>query len=140
MTENQFTAIFKPEDVSLLEKGLVLFEDLYIVLYAAKQAREKLKYPIKSVKNLDPLFDAREKFNFKGWNISKKQFLQFVPDEFFPIETEEDFLKRMLMVVQMGRRSHQFDFMQKPISIKKNEHKEVYLIPTPEPIPFYVNK
>lgn len=139
-TKDDYKPLFDAGDLLLIEEGLTLFEDLHMVLYAAKLGRKTMKYPVKSPEDLAGIFGSKKVFQFRDWKISYKTFLKFAPQEFFPMETEKDFLMRMLMIFQIARRTHQFDTMQqgsvKPFSEKEN----VYLIPTPEPIPYYPNK
>ncbi len=103
---------FDANDVELLEKVLVLCPDLDIVAYAAKLAREKIKYPIQDHDGLLPLFGSKPRsrvFKFKEHRVTFEQARQFLPEAFFPIESEDDFLRKVLMAFAIGRNSHFLD-------------------------------
>ena len=100
---------FDANDLELLEKVLVLCPDLDIVAYAAKVAREKIKYPIHDHDGLLPLFGSKSRsrvFKFKEHRVTFEQAKHFLPEAFFPIESEEDFLRKVLMAFAIGRNSH----------------------------------
>lgn len=123
MPRNQ--QIFEAKDVELLQKVLLLNPDLETVAYIAKLARDKITYPIKSPENLLPLFRGRSSvFVFKENKLTFKQAEKFIPKEFFPIETEDDLLRRLLIVFAIGRNSHTQDQMQTVSFVALNTEKE----------------
>lgn len=96
--------VFTPDDLELLEKGLSLQPDLYFTIYAARLARTTIKFPIADHAALKPLFEGGS-LKLKDRFVTFDQVIQFVPKEFFPIETEDQFLSRILIAFGIHQRS-----------------------------------
>lgn len=98
--------LFDANDVELIETVLDLVPDLDLVAYVAKIARKKLKYPIKDHEAFRPLFRSHAAAPFKNRAFAFDDLLEFIPQEFFPIETERDLMCRLLIALQRGHMAH----------------------------------
>jgi hypothetical protein len=99
--------LFEDGDLELLLSALQLIPDLEAVAYATKLARKKLKFPLKSRSALRPLFDSAGSVRFRESTIKFAQVERFLPDDFFPIESERAFMTRALIAFQIARTTHQ---------------------------------
>ncbi len=99
---------FDEKDFEILMKVIKLHPELELIAYATKQARAKLTYPIKSYRDLAALSNTKAKtLSFRGETINMKQVRMFIPKDFFPIESEDQFIIRMLIAFMIGHTSHQ---------------------------------
>ena len=136
MQEADQPRFFDSEDVGLLEAVLDLVPDLDIVAYAAKLARERVTYPIDDHSGLLPLFSGQDGVIFKDRQITFEQAVRFIPREFFPIESERDFLCRLLIVFQRGRIFHQQEDFCEQMASTLTPTDELNLLPSPTLAPF----
>lgn len=98
---------FLADDVALLEDGLRRYApDLYLALYATKQACQKLTFPIRRRDDLAPLLDEKRAFVFDRRTIGFAEIEGFLPEVFFPIESAEDFVAKVYVALCAGRESH----------------------------------
>jgi hypothetical protein len=104
--ESRESVYFDAGDVDLLAAAVALIPDLDITTYAAKLARQAIDYPIKDYEGLRPLFEDGKRASYKNREITFEQAEQFIPKEFFPIETESDLLRKLFMSFQRGSFAH----------------------------------
>lgn len=125
---------FDTKDIGLLVDALTLIPNLPIVAFAAKRAKQRLKYPIESRAQLVELLDDRTVGEFDGRRISVQDIERFVPDEFFPMEDQHALLCRLLIAFQRGDLFHQQEMIasaaENPIPISR----ETTIIPMPSTI------
>jgi hypothetical protein len=123
------TKMFTTKDVSLLTEALTLIPNLPIVTLAAKRARERLSYPIKSKDELAKLLDDGSVAEFDGRKISAKDIETFVPDEYFPIPDQHALLCRLLIAFQRGDLFHEHELLK----MKSTDPipREATIIPVP---------
>ena len=91
------------EPLELAEKVLSSFPDLEMTFFSGLQARRAgLKYPIERHEDLKILFgdDGKAALSHKGHSVTYAQVVEFLPKEFFPIEDEDNFLRRVLIAFQ----------------------------------------
>jgi hypothetical protein len=90
------------EDLPVVEIVLSLHPDLQMVLFIGIHARRLgLEYPVKSHEDLVRMFPGEGKrLVFRGHSVTFNQALKFLPDELFPMESELDFLRRILIALQ----------------------------------------
>lgn len=98
---------FVADDTDHLEEGLRRYApDLYLALYAAKQARQKLTFPLHRRDDLAPLLNEKHAFVFDQRTIESARIKSFLPDVFFPIESVEDFVAKVYISLCAGKESH----------------------------------
>jgi len=62
------------------------------------QIREQIpefKFPIPNAEALLKMVSRRQQFTFQGGHVDPKQIMQRIPSDYFPIESEEDFDKKI---------------------------------------------
>jgi hypothetical protein len=123
------TKVFTTKDVSLLTEALTLIPNLPIVTLAAKRARERLSYPIKSKEELAKLLDDGSVAEFDGRKFSAKDIETFVPDEYFPIPDQHALLCRLLIAFQRGDLFHEHELSKRKSS--DPIPREATIIPVP---------
>lgn len=83
--------------------------------------------------DLLPLFEQGKAARFKDRALTVEQAEQFLPKEFFPIESESDFLRKLLIAFQRGRIFHlQEETRAAPIA-SLHADGELTLLPSPRP-------
>lgn len=111
--------MFNPEDVDVLAHAVSIVPNLEYACFAAKLAREHLKFSIRSLEDMKPLFSVKglpEDIAKRG--ISLAHVKRFLPDEFFPIEDERDFLSKVLGALAWGDEVHLHErFLREPKTI-----------------------
>lgn len=90
------------KDLPVLEKVLQLFPDLELVALIGIHARVRgLTYPLKAHADLGVLFPSRAtKMTFRGHAVTRDQVVAHLPKEFFPIRSEDEFLRRIVIALQ----------------------------------------
>jgi hypothetical protein len=93
-------------DVALM--ALELHPELLASAEAVQLSRtQQLSFPVET---LDHLVGALEKaggsVTYGGRDITADEVRKFVPEKFFPIESERDLLSRLLIAFLIGRQSH----------------------------------
>jgi hypothetical protein len=98
------------EEVGLLWKVLKLHPELEAVAQVAELARSTVKYPLKShddvARILKSIKDTESEIVYRGNKLSPALALKFLPEEFFPIESEDVLLTRVLIAFMRGHLSH----------------------------------
>lgn len=124
---------FDEKDVDLLEVIVDLVPDLDVVAYAAKLARKRIRYPIEGHSGLLPLFgDAKSgRARFKNRQLTYEQAERFLPGSFFPIESERDFVRKLLIAFQRGRLSHAREESDQAEAGRMDPAGEVTILPSP---------
>jgi hypothetical protein len=111
--------MFSPEDVDILAHAVSIVPSLEFAGFAAKLAKEHLTFPINCVEDMKPLFSVKglpESIEKRG--ISLAHVKRFLPNEFFPIEDEHDFLSKVLGALAWGDEVHLHErFLKEPGSI-----------------------
>lgn len=133
MSNESKTQYFDEKDLKLLESVLELVPDLDIVAYAAKLARDRVKYPVQDHAGFLPLFGKGKSAQFKDRQITFEDVERFLPKDFFPIASERDLLCKLLIAFQRGRVYHLQENIrsQQPRVISPNE--KVTHLPSPSP-------
>src|SRR5260370_23021854 len=81
-----------------MEKAFALCPDLDFVTYLVKCARKRVKFPIQDHEGLLPLCDeGSHSVTFKDREATIEQAQQFLPESFFPIESEDDLLFKLFI-------------------------------------------
>jgi hypothetical protein len=71
---------------------------------AAKRVSEKAKYPIRNFKQLADAFGGEDAtIEFEGQGRKLGQVKKLIPDEFFPVESEEDLIAKGSYLYQRFR-------------------------------------
>lgn len=122
---------FLPEDFDLLADAVALVPDLGAVAYAAKIVRNRVPYPIESPETLLALLDEAP-IDLAGHEATRDQVKQFLPTEFFPLESEEQLLRRLFIAFQ--RASAYYQLEQQRAANKSEMHgKADTQLPSPQP-------
>lgn len=98
--------LFDADDLDVIERVFDLFPDAAITAHAVKLARKRLTFPIVDHEGFRVLFDNRGRARFRSHLITFDQAKEFFPPEFFPIESERDFIVRVLIALQRARVIH----------------------------------
>ena len=121
--------LFETDDLPILLGVIGLIPDLDIAAYATKLANSYLKFPIVDHDSLRPLFDVGLA-TFQGRRFTFSQAVDFIPKEFFPMESLDAFTRRILIALQRGRAIHDLEATQRAgPPFEPHEH-------LPSPIPF----
>lgn len=123
---------FSKDDLHLLETALFVFPNLALVTFGAKLIRQNLEYPLSKHEDLRSLFGQNGRITIMSSSFSFKEFKRFMPKEFFPIESEEQFFKRALIALQIGENSHYYD--RNHID-QGQAYKQITILPSPAPRP-----
>ena len=121
---------FGPDDVEVLQNALDLIPDLPAVAYAAKLARARLRFPVKSHDELRGIFAGRPSIRFRDRVAAVKHVDRFLPREFFPIASERDLMCKLLVAFQIGANTHAAETAAKA---KRVSHEGMIRLPTPGP-------
>lgn len=77
-----------------LIEAIKLVPDLDFVAWVLHQARVlKLKFPVKQLAALKPLFGGEERIRFEGHVMNWKQVSSYLQKEYFPIEDEAKLIR-----------------------------------------------
>jgi hypothetical protein len=124
---------FKADDVELLASVIEVIPNLTEVAHATKLVRTQLTYPIDNRASLMELFAGKKSMRLGQRSITLTQIERFLPENFFPIESERDLICRLLIAFQIGDIYHAEELIQKqlaqPISSKGSP---VELLPGPD--------
>jgi hypothetical protein len=126
--------IFDADDVDLLEEVLSLVPNLTEVAFAAKLARERLTYPVRIHRTLDPLFETDGGLELGGRRVDSIQTRRYIPRQWFPIESEDDLIRKFLLAF------HKRDAERAAMAARAHGAREVdedlETIPSPVPLVF----
>ncbi len=111
---------------------LELFPDLEVTAYALKLARKRLKFPLSSLDDLEPLFD-HGRASFKGRSFSSDQAREYLPPEFFPIESPRDLGTKIAIALQRAYLLHSQELVEQPPGAAHGPDGDVTRLPSPAP-------
>jgi hypothetical protein len=98
---------FTAGDVDLLAQAVAMHPNLELACYAAKLAREQLKFPLHKHDDLVALTAIKGiPQKFAGRHIGEAEIRKFFPPAFFPIHDVHDFLGKALAALSFGDRVH----------------------------------
>ena len=107
ISKKSSNAVFSSKDIKILTQAVSMFPNLEIACYATSIAYRQLKFPLKSYKDVKPLFDIKKiPDRIKKRGIRFSHFRKFFPREFFPIEDPQDFLGKALAALTWGDNIH----------------------------------
>lgn len=109
MPDSKFTA----EDLDVLAKVIEIIPNLTEVAHAARLARKGLKYPVKSRDDLLKLLEGKKSVRLGERSITAAAVGQFMLDKFFPIDSEEDLIRKLLIAFSIGDIYHTEDILVK---------------------------
>jgi hypothetical protein len=92
-------------DVDLYERGLRLVPDLWLAVQVIMRLRERIRYPINSVGELTAGHDEAH-LELDGVVLTRKHAEDYFPSAFFPIEDEDEFLRKLYAALTWGRNVH----------------------------------
>lgn len=100
--------LFEANDVDVLSHAVTLVPELELACYAAKLARARLAFPVRSLEALAPLFKNPSALpdRIRRRGITSRQLAKYFPKAFFPIEDVADFLGKALAAIQWGEAQH----------------------------------
>jgi hypothetical protein len=124
-------APFGTQDLDLLEKALDLIPNLTLAAYIAALVRRKARYPLTAHSDFLSIAAGRA-LRFKGRHLTMQEAERFLPKEFFPIETEQQLLVRLLVAFQRGDAFHDEERRQQAAAASLVAGRKVTLLPTPE--------
>jgi hypothetical protein len=122
---------FTGADVDLLEEALSLHPDLLVVAIAAKEADQRLAYPITSVEALRGIFGGRSDVTVGDQTYVPQHLDDFVPPEFFPITSRLDLMQKLALVLQRGRLFHHYERQHAPPTGIPQVTSRTTVIPSP---------
>lgn len=118
--------LFVPDDLEILTLAVSIYPNLEYACFAAKMAKQHLKFPIKSHKDLDELFEIKhlpEKIAER--KIGPAHVRKFFPKEFFPIEDVRDFLGKTLAILSWGDEVHYHEqFLKEPERFSQIQYRK----------------
>jgi hypothetical protein len=97
---------FDERDVDLLVDVISLVPNLGEVAHAAKLARGRAKYPIEGYDGLAALLDDGRSARFGDREVTLDDVHRFFPKEFFPVDSEQDLIAKLLIAFQRGEVEH----------------------------------
>jgi len=103
---------FEPEDLQLLTSVIEVIPNLTEVTHATKLVNKRLKYPLTERGELVKLFDGKKGLRLGQRDLAVSVVEQFVPEKFFPIESERDLICKLLIAFQIGDIHHTEEVMQ----------------------------
>jgi hypothetical protein len=104
---------FNAEDLDLLAKVIEVIPNLTEVAHALRLARKGLKYPVKNRDELLKLLEGKKSVKLGSRSITSAAVQQFMLDKFFPVDSEEDLIRKLLIAFQIGDIYHTEDILSK---------------------------
>ncbi|HKP90939.1 MAG TPA: hypothetical protein VJT75_13310 [Thermoleophilaceae bacterium] len=126
--------VFDADDLDLLEDVLGLVPNLTEVAFAGKLARERLKFPVRTHRTLDPLFGKEGALELGGRRVSSEQTRRYIPQQWFPIESVDDLVRKLLLAFH--RRDAERAAMAARAHAARPVDEDVATIPAPVPLVF----
>lgn len=100
---NQFTE----KDIGILQKAISLYPNLEFACLTAKIAGQHLQFPLVDHESMSKLFELSSiPEKVKKRRITKDIFKKYFPDAFFPIESLEDLIGKILAAISYGESVH----------------------------------
>ena len=126
--------VFDEGDLELLEDVMGLVPNLTEVAYAGKLARDRLKFPVRTHRALDPLFGKEGALELGGRTVSSEQTRRYIPQQWFPIESVDDLVRKLLLAFQ--RRDAERAALAARAHAARPVDEDVATIPGPVPLVF----
>jgi hypothetical protein len=105
---------FEPEDFEVLDIALRRDPELRLGAWAAKRRRQLgLTYPLVDIGALLDLMNAGE-FVGGGYRISSEDVARYMPQKFFPINSDEDLIGRVRIALVRARQEQTMRLLQDP--------------------------
>jgi hypothetical protein len=100
--------LFEAEDVGLLQHVLELVPDLLAVALAAKRAKAMgLTFPVERVEDLFQVLGEEESLSVGRHVLGRQAISRFMPEGFFPIQDEDQLLRRSYVAMVACREEQQ---------------------------------
>jgi len=93
---------FDAEDLELLTSVVAVIPNLTEIAHATKLVNKRLKYPINKRSEILKVLDGKKNFRLGDRGLSVSLVEQFLPDKFFPIDSERDLICKLLIAFQIG--------------------------------------
>src|SRR5262245_31485220 len=93
-------------DADLYERALRLSPDLWLAVQVVVQLREGIRYPISSVEELAAASHKEARLDLDGVVLTQEHAENYFPKVFFPIEDEDEFLRKLYAAFTWGRQVH----------------------------------
>ncbi len=110
---------FESDDIDILAHAVSIYPNLEYACFATKLAIKHLKFPINTREDFKPLFSVGDlPKNIAKRGIGEPHLRKFLPDEFFPIADERDFLGKVLAALTWGETIHHHErFLKDPRAV-----------------------
>jgi len=95
-------AKFDVEDLELLASIIEEIPNLTTVTHATKLVRKRLKYPISKRDEILSLFDGKKAVLLGDRKISVANVELFLLEKFFPIQSEQELVRKLIIAFQIG--------------------------------------
>jgi hypothetical protein len=106
-------AKFDATDLELLTAVIDEIPNLTTVAQATRLVRNRLKFPIKKRDEILSLFDGKKTLSFGGRKVTVANVELFLLEKFFPIQSEQELIRKLIIAFQIGDYYHAEQFMQK---------------------------
>jgi hypothetical protein len=94
-------------DVNLYERALRLSPDLWLAVQVVIQLRQGIRYPIASVEELAAAAShTGARLDLEGVVLTQEHAANYFPKAFFPIDDEDELLKKLYAAFTWGRQVH----------------------------------
>jgi len=103
---------FDVEDLELLTSIIEEIPNLTTVAHATRLVRKRLKYPISKRGEILSLFDGKKAVLLGDQKISLANVELFLMEKFFPIQSEQDLVRKLLIAFQIGDFYHADQIMR----------------------------
>jgi len=103
---------FDSEDLDLLSSVMEVIPNLTEVASAIKLIRKGGKYPIENRDQLLEMFKGKKSIKLAERSVEATQVEQFLPEKFFPIDSERDLICKLLIAFQIGDLYHNEESLQ----------------------------
>ena len=120
---------FDDQDLELLQTALDLVPNLTAVAYATKLVNKELQYPIGKRDDLLSLFKKRKKLQLSDRVITVADVKQFLPENFFPIQSSLEFMRKIFIAFRIGDIYH-YETQIRETKAEENE-QDHEIIPGP---------
>jgi len=123
---------FDVADLELLTSIIEEIPNLTAVAYATRLVRKRLKYPIDKRDKILSLFDGKKALLVGDRKIVVANVEMFLMEKFFPIQSEQELVHKLLIAFQIGDFYHADQLMQTAKSDDDTPHE---LLPSPAYVP-----
>jgi hypothetical protein len=105
-------AKFDVADLELLTSIIEEIPNLTAVAHATKLVRKRLKYPINKRDEILSLFDGKKAVLLGDRKFTVANVELFLLEKFFPIQSEQDLVRKLLIAFQIGDFYHADQIMR----------------------------